>query len=256
MNTIRRGSTGEDVKKWQNIIGVTADGKFGPATEAKTKEWQFDHKLAPDGVVGPLTWSMALGKSVPPKPAQKTASAGTDAQAYQIARRARPDLTEGQIQYALSVARGEGFYGKGWKGEGVGSKNWGAVQGTGPAGSFHTTDHHADGSAYVGKFKRYNTDEEGFADMADILFRGGKRGKIGAQEIKDAIARGSLKDATIAQRANGYYELAQEKYLQAMLRNYGALTTNLEWREILSEKGGFFSPVIKLYQKVKAMVAA
>ena len=57
--TIRQGSTGADVAYWQGIIGVPQDGKFGPATKAATVAWQAAHKLTPDGVVGPNTWSAA-----------------------------------------------------------------------------------------------------------------------------------------------------------------------------------------------------
>lgn len=239
MNTIRKGSVGDDVKKWQAIIGVTADGNFGQATEAKTKEWQSSHKLVPDGVVGPNTWSVALGKKVGSIVAP-TPQASTDNWAYEVAKKAVPSLTGKEIQYALSVARGEGFYGKGWKGEGVGSKNWGAVQGTGSAGSFSNVDHHADGSSYIGKFKRYNTDEEGFADMARILYGGGKRGATGAKEIRDAINAGSLRAAVFAQHRNGYFELAPEKYLTAVKRNYDTLVINNRWPKLMSEAGSYF----------------
>ena len=58
--TLRQGSTGADVMLWQKIIGVTADGQFGPATAAATKTWQASHGLTADGVVGPQTWSKAL----------------------------------------------------------------------------------------------------------------------------------------------------------------------------------------------------
>lgn len=54
--TLRRGSKGNDVKRLQRLIGVTADGDFGPATEAKVKKVQRAHKLAADGIVGPKTW--------------------------------------------------------------------------------------------------------------------------------------------------------------------------------------------------------
>lgn len=58
--TIRQGSTGDNVVQWQKIIGVTADGKFGPNTKAKTIEWQRNNGLTADGVVGPQTWTKAL----------------------------------------------------------------------------------------------------------------------------------------------------------------------------------------------------
>jgi peptidoglycan hydrolase-like protein with peptidoglycan-binding domain len=36
---------------------VPIDGVFGPALEAKVKQFQTDSSLAPDGIVGPLTWA-------------------------------------------------------------------------------------------------------------------------------------------------------------------------------------------------------
>lgn len=55
--TIKVGSTGPYVEQWQKVIGVSVDGKFGPATEAATKDWQKKKGLNPDGVVGPKTWA-------------------------------------------------------------------------------------------------------------------------------------------------------------------------------------------------------
>ena len=54
---LKNGSTGEDVKKLQTKLGLTADGSFGPATEAKVKEWQSANGLTADGIVGDGTWS-------------------------------------------------------------------------------------------------------------------------------------------------------------------------------------------------------
>lgn len=238
--TIKQGSTGSAVKQWQGIISVEADGIFGPKTKLATQDWQRQHKLNPDGVVGPATWGVALEGKEPlaevPKQAQ-TPSLDTDRWALDVAKRAAPQLTEAERQYALTVARGEGFYGLGWKGEGKGSNNWGAVQGTGSAGSFTNIDHHADGKAYQGKFKRYRTPEEGFSDMARVLYSGGKRGASGADEIRGALKRGSLKDAVNAQHNNGYFELAPDKYLAAVARNYGILSANLKWPTALSISG-------------------
>lgn len=70
--TLRRGSKGEAVKRWQSIVGVTADGAFGSGTEAATKRFQAAKGLVADGVVGAKTWSAAVAKPVqtpePPKP--------------------------------------------------------------------------------------------------------------------------------------------------------------------------------------------
>jgi hypothetical protein len=68
--TIRRGSKGEDVKYVQTILyklgynlgSYGIDGDFGRATEAAVKEFQRDHGLNADGVVGPLTYE-ALEKA-------------------------------------------------------------------------------------------------------------------------------------------------------------------------------------------------
>lgn len=47
----------EAVKKVQNFLGITADGIYGPKTEAAVKEWQKTHGLDSDGIVGPKTWA-------------------------------------------------------------------------------------------------------------------------------------------------------------------------------------------------------
>jgi putative chitinase len=53
--TLRKGSTGDAVKRLQRKLGLIADGAFGPNTEAKVKEWQAANGLVADGVVGPQT---------------------------------------------------------------------------------------------------------------------------------------------------------------------------------------------------------
>lgn len=58
-STIRLGSKGVDVIAWQKIVGVTADGDFGPKTLEATRRWQASHGLTDDGVVGPQTWEKA-----------------------------------------------------------------------------------------------------------------------------------------------------------------------------------------------------
>lgn len=66
--TIRQGSKGADVLAWQNIIGVKGDGTFGAGTTAATKKWQTLHGLLADGIVGPKSWSAALGTTVQEAP--------------------------------------------------------------------------------------------------------------------------------------------------------------------------------------------
>lgn len=54
--TLRRPAQDELVKVIQSKVGVTADGKFGPKTEAAVRVFQRNHSLIPDGIVGPRTW--------------------------------------------------------------------------------------------------------------------------------------------------------------------------------------------------------
>ena len=51
---LKIGSTGEEVKKLQEKLGVdagTAAGTFGPKTEAAVKAWQKANGLLDDGIV-------------------------------------------------------------------------------------------------------------------------------------------------------------------------------------------------------------
>jgi putative chitinase len=58
--TLRRGSKSEAVKKMQAKLGLSADGDFGPGTEAALKKWQSANGLTADGVAGPKTLAKLL----------------------------------------------------------------------------------------------------------------------------------------------------------------------------------------------------
>lgn len=67
MKTLRLGSTGIDVEKWQIFLRgrkknscVIITGSFDQITHDETKEFQSKAKLNDDGVVGPATMSAAL----------------------------------------------------------------------------------------------------------------------------------------------------------------------------------------------------
>lgn len=60
--TVKSGSTGEAVKAVQSQLntrgyGLTVDGSFGPATDTAVRDFQGDHGLTVDGVVGKQTWN-------------------------------------------------------------------------------------------------------------------------------------------------------------------------------------------------------
>ena len=60
MQTLKKGSIGDEVKKLQRLINVSADGVFGSITEEAVKKFQKEQGLTQDGIVGPKTWE-ALG---------------------------------------------------------------------------------------------------------------------------------------------------------------------------------------------------
>lgn len=60
MQTLKKGSKGDDVKKLQRLLNVSTDGIFGSDTEEAVKKFQKEHKLEIDGICGPKTWQ-ALG---------------------------------------------------------------------------------------------------------------------------------------------------------------------------------------------------
>jgi hypothetical protein len=59
--TLRRGARGASVQQVQTAAGVTADGIFGPTTEAAVRQFQRRHGLVPDGIVGPKSWAVIGG---------------------------------------------------------------------------------------------------------------------------------------------------------------------------------------------------
>src|SRR3989339_585187 len=60
--TLRQGSTGPQVVALQQALGgLTADGNFGPLTNAAVVAYQTANGLTPDGVVGPATGAALAG---------------------------------------------------------------------------------------------------------------------------------------------------------------------------------------------------
>ncbi len=273
------------VQKRLNDLGANpkldVDGKWGPKSKAALVTYQKSKGLSADGVPGPITLS-SLGISAANDVSSSTmgsvmpSTTSADAKAYAVASRAGKEmgLTEKEVQYVVSVAKGEGGYGSGWAHpsaktielskqfgltgyEGADSNNWGALQGSGSAGSFKHVDSgymvpdangkptskHWPGTGpkvwgpYVASYRKYKTPEDGFKDMAKLILNGGKRKEIGAQEIKTAIAKGNLHDAVYAQHANGYFELNPDQYLSAVLSNYNKIMSSIGWPKLLDQYG-------------------
>ena len=64
---LRLYTKGAPVKEWQKVVGVKADGYFGPSTASATKKWQKANGLAADGIVGPKTWAKYKSGAKPKK---------------------------------------------------------------------------------------------------------------------------------------------------------------------------------------------
>ena len=74
---LQLGSSGELVAHVQRALNVTADGIFGPQTDAAVRAYQSRAGLEVDGIVGPATWgtlfeneasaSATGGQNVPPQ---------------------------------------------------------------------------------------------------------------------------------------------------------------------------------------------
>ena len=57
---LRVGDQGDDVEFLQTMLGIVADGDFGPKTLESVKKFQRRNGLADDGIVGRATWAALL----------------------------------------------------------------------------------------------------------------------------------------------------------------------------------------------------
>jgi putative chitinase len=63
---LKVGSKGNDVKLLQEKLGLTADGSFGPKTEAAVNAWLTKNGLTPDGTITSAnkSWELMFGTTV------------------------------------------------------------------------------------------------------------------------------------------------------------------------------------------------
>ena len=112
-------------------------------------------------------------------------------------------LSLAESLFVRAVGSAEGGYGGGWANnpvgtlgaqmglngsEGVGSNNWGAIQGTGDAGFFMHLDHDAAGKEYVAKYKRYSSPQKGAADLARQLLKPAVRLALQTGDLQGAVS--------------------------------------------------------------------
>lgn len=143
-------------------------------------------------------------------------------QAYKQRGLKPPTLPE--LQVAQAIARFESGYGLAWpKKIQPPPHNWGAVQcgHVAPCGPhcFEHLDHHADGSAYMGCFRRYPTRVAGAADFLRQLYR--------REGVPEAMRAGDATAVAGAMRATGYFEAPAEAYAEAIATHARAVAESL-----------------------------
>ncbi len=55
--TLRRGSVHAEVERLQQLLGLHPTGRFDAHLEARVRQFQREHALVPDGIVGPKSWA-------------------------------------------------------------------------------------------------------------------------------------------------------------------------------------------------------
>lgn len=115
--TLRLGSRGGAVADLQRLLGVGADGVFGPRTHGAVVAFQRSKALTADGIVGAKTWAALRGGRVSPLPVAPVRALAAPAPAPAPAPAAAPapapasSLAERAIQEASRHAGKPYVYG-------------------------------------------------------------------------------------------------------------------------------------------------
>jgi len=123
--TISPGATGDVVRRLQRALrrlpdlGLDVDGIFGPDTETTVIEFQQGESLAPDGVVGPLTWQALPDGG--PMPILAVGSTGD------VVRSLQSVLTNGASEFGTSPQGIDGDFGLHTRAAVEAFQTWGGV---------------------------------------------------------------------------------------------------------------------------------
>lgn len=123
-----------------------------------------------------------------------------------------------ELRMLLAVSLAETTFGGGWKGDGVGSFNTGALQAgrswTGPTFGADDTHPTPTGGAtpYHARFRKYATALDGWKDLVRVLY-------VQMASVRDAARTGNAQDVAQAMHDHGYYE-GRGATVEARIRNY------------------------------------
>jgi cell wall-associated NlpC family hydrolase len=73
---LEEGDRGARVERLQQLLGLRADGVFGPGTARKVRAFQRGHDLTADGIVGASTWRMLRRVRAARRSARTSAAGG------------------------------------------------------------------------------------------------------------------------------------------------------------------------------------
>lgn len=118
---IKIGSQGSDVEELQNILNkngynLAVDGIFGTKTQKAVMDYQGNHGLTPDAIVGEKTWDSLLGGSTNTNTTNKTTGNGFAYKDFTYDEYKESDLVK-QAQYALQsqLRKKPGAYESQWQ---------------------------------------------------------------------------------------------------------------------------------------------
>ncbi|MTD43217.1 hypothetical protein GKE82_02570 [Conexibacter sp. W3-3-2] len=107
---LEKGDRGDRVEKLQQMLGLRADGVFGPGTLRAVKRFQRRHRITADGIVGAGTWRM-LRRARDARRSRSRARARASAGAGQGVSRSRSRATR-ILQRRLGITA-DGVFGPG-----------------------------------------------------------------------------------------------------------------------------------------------
>lgn len=275
--TIKSGSTGADVKQWQDLLTAKGyapsdpPGTFGPSTHDQTVAWQAASGLVADGIAGPASWAKMTGFEQAhsyPLYYKDNAAFGRD-----ILKKVWPlvtgaEATPAELQISGAQAHLESNYGKSsYKrldhatGQTIESSgvinNWGAVQTNDAANGFMATDtgpSHVTGDNpkgyYDHLYRKYATPEEGAKSFVEhmtikrptswALMKAGDIDAWAQQMWAGILPNGQLnKDPETG--TFGYFEQKPEARAKGIVERVWAISDALS-EPVAAGRGGPFAP--------------